>query len=260
VFGLIAAISLAIVLRTRPSNFDRFWPPVLEGSSPPVLDLPTTSTFQLNLDSMRTLNHLYQLKSGESLNLGSDDVIAFHDWHVSLPVLQAALSLSLALQRKGKVPLVRIGADLRRDEIRGHPIITIGSFSNPWTEQNVSGLRFTFDRGVSDREPPRIRDAFNAQRSWSLLHTYPDAQDKDYAIITRTFDPVTHEVFVSLAGLHSFGNQIAGEFVSQDSSWNELARRAPKGWEKMNLQVVLEADVVGTTPGSPRLLDLYFWR
>jgi hypothetical protein len=260
VLGLIAAIGLAIALRPRPSNFDRFWQPVLEASSAPVLDLPTTSTFQLNLDSMRTLSQLDQLKPGESLNVRPDDVIAFHDWHVSLPVLQAALSLSLALQRKGKVPLVRIGADLRRDELRGHPIITIGSFSNPWTEQNVSGLRFTFDRGISDREPPRIRDAFNAQRSWSLPHTYPGAQDKDYAIITRTFDPVTHGAFVSLAGLHSFGNQIAGEFVSQDSSWNELARRAPKGWEKMNLQLVLEADVVGTTPGSPRVLDVYFWR
>jgi hypothetical protein len=260
VFGLIAAIGLAVALRPRPSNFDRFWQPILEASSSPVLDLPTTSTFQLNLDSMRTLNHLDELKPGESLRLGADDVIAFHDWHVSLPVLQAALSLSLALQQKGKVPLVRIGADLRRDELRGHPIIAVGSFSNPWTEENVSGLRFTFDRGASDREQPRIRDTFNAQRSWSLPHTYPEAQGKDYAIITRTFDPVTHVAFVSLAGLHSFGNQIAAEFVSQDSSWNELARRAPKGWEKMNLQIVLEADVVGTTPGSPRVLDVYFWR
>jgi hypothetical protein len=258
VLALVAGATFA--LRLRPTNFDLFWQPVLDTASAPVLDLPTTDTFQLNLDSMRTLDPLTHLKLGESLSLGPGDVIAFHDWHVSLPVFQAALSLSLALQRKGKVPLVRIGADLRRDELRGHPIIAVGSFSNPWTQENVTGLRFTFDRGASDREPPRIRDGFNPQRSWSLPHTYPEVQDKDYAIITRTFDPVTHEPFVSLAGLHSFGNQIAGEFVSQDASWNELARRAPKGWEKMNLQIVLEANVVGTTPGSPRVLDVYFWR
>jgi hypothetical protein len=53
----------------------------------------------------------------------------------------------------------------------------------------VSGLRFTFDRGNSDREPPRIRDAQNPNRSWSLPHTYPEPQTKDYAIIARTFDP-----------------------------------------------------------------------
>jgi hypothetical protein len=260
------AITVAIVavfmlgIRLHRSNFDRFWQPVLDAQSSPVLSLPTTDTFQLTLDPMRTLNPLNQLKPGDSLKLGSGDVLTFHDWHVSLPVLQATLSVSLALERKGKIPLVRIGTDLRRDELRGHPIIAIGSFSNPWTEQNVSGLRFTFDRGASDREPPRIRDAQDPKRSWMLPHTYPEPQDKDYAIVTRTFDPVTREPFVSLAGLHSFGNQIAGEFVAQDSSWNEVARRAPAGWEKMNLQVVLETNVVGTTPSSPRIVDVYFWK
>jgi hypothetical protein len=258
--AVIAAVLLSFWFRPRSSNFDRFWGPVLDAPSSPLLNLPTTDTLQLNLDSMRTLNPLNQLKPGEFLKIDHSNVIGFHDWHVSLPVLQATLSVALALQRKGIVPLVRIGTDLRRDELRGHPVIAVGSFSNPWIEQNVSGLRFTFDRGVSDREPPRIRDSFNPTRSWSLLHTYPDSQDKDYAIITRTFDPVTHEPFVSLAGLHSFGNQIAGEFVSQESSWNELARRAPSGWEKMNLQILLEANVIGTTPGSPKIVDVYFWK
>lgn len=257
---VVAVMVLAMVFQTRRSNFDRFWQPVLDAPASPVISLPSTDTLQLNMDPMRTLNPLKQLKDGDSLKLGKNDFIEFHDWHVSVPVLQATLSVALALERKGKVPLVRVGTDLRRDEVRGHPIIAIGSFSNPWAAQNVSGLRFTFDRGASDREPPRIRDSFNPQRSWSLPSTYPDPQGKDYAIITRTFDPVTHEPFMSLAGLHSFGNQIAGEFVLQDSSWNELARRAPVGWEKMNLQIVLEANVIGTTPGSPRIVDVYFWK
>jgi hypothetical protein len=262
--AMAAVVLLAAVLtpvgRFHRSNLDRFWQPVLDTPGSPVLNLPTTDTIQLRLDPMRTLNALNQLKPGESLKLGPGDVLGFHDWHVSMPVLQATLSVSLALERKDKIPLVRIGTDLSRDELRGHPIIAIGSFSNPWTEENVSGLRFTFDRGNSDREPPRIRDAQNPSRSWSLPHTYPEPQTKDYAIVTRTFDPVTHVPFVSLAGLHSFGNQIAGEVVSQESSWNEVARRAPTGWEKMNMQVLLEADIVGTTPSSPRIVDVYFWK
>ena len=82
----------------------------------------------------------------------------------------------------------------------------------------------------------------------------------DYAIVTRIFDPVTREPFISLAGLHSFGNQVAGEFVAQDSSWREIARRAPKEWQKMNLQILLETDIVGTTPSPPKILDVYFWQ
>jgi hypothetical protein len=253
----IAAVVLQLFVQPRPSNLDRFWRPVLEATSSPVLSLPTTDTFQLDSDATSQFS---QLKPGESMKLGLNDAQSFHNWHVSLPVLQAALSVALALERKGKTPLVRVGTDLKMDELRGHPIIAIGSFSNPWTQQNVAGLRFTFDRGASDREPPRIRDTLNPQRTWSLSHIYPDPQAKDYAIVTRTFDPVTREPFVSLAGLHSFGNQIAGEFVSQESSWNELARRAPARWEKMNLQVILETSIIGTTPSSPKIIDLYFWK
>jgi ligand-binding SRPBCC domain-containing protein len=264
-WGSIAILTVLFVLfmgfRARhQSNFDAFWQPVLDASGQPVLNLPTTDTFQLTMNSERTLAPLSDLQPGQSFPLKLGDFIGFHDWHVSLPVLQATLSVALALDHKGKTPLVRIGTDLRRDELRGHPVIAIGSFSNPWTEATVSGLRFTFDRGASDTGAPRIRDAQNPQRSWELSHTYPGPQDKDYAIITRTFDPVTREPFVSLAGLHSFGNQIAGEFVSQESSWSEVARRAPPGWQKMNLQVLLEADIVGTTPGSPRIVDVYFWK
>jgi len=254
---VVVAALLTLTLGPRPTNFDRFWLPVLQAPSSPVLVLPTTNTFQLEQDAMR---QFVQLKQGESMKLGLSDVQDFHNWHISLPVLQATLSVALTLERKGKTPLVRLGTDLKMDELRGHPIIAIGSFSNPWTQQNVAGLRFTFDRGVSDKESPRIRDSLNSQRTWSLPHIYPEAQTKDYAIITRTFDPETREPFLSLAGLHSFGNQIAGEFVSQEASWNEIAKRAPAGWEKMNLQVLLETNVVGTTPSAPRIVDVYFWK
>jgi len=255
--AVTAAALFAPILKHHPSNFDRFWLPVLKASSSTVIVLPTTNTFQLQPDATEQFS---QLKPGESVKLGLDDVQNFHNWHISLPVLQATLSVALALQRKGQTPLVRIGTDLKMDEVRGHPIIAIGSFSNPWTQENVTGLRFTFDRGASDREPPSIRDSLNPRRSWSLPHIYPEPQAKDYAIVTRTFDPVTREPFVSLAGLHSFGNQIAGEFVSQESSWNDLAGRAPAGWENMNLQIVLETNIIGTTPSSPKIVDMHFWK
>jgi len=255
--ALVVSAGLALVIRPHRSNFDRFWQPVLNAPSSPVLILPTTNTFQFEPDAMQRFS---QLKPSESMSLASSDVQDFHNWHVSLPVLEATLSVALALERNGKTPLVRLGTDLKMDELRGHPIISIGSFSNPWTQQNVTGLRFTFDRGASDREPPRIRDTRNPARSWSLPSIYPEPQDRDYAIITRTFDPLTHAPFVSLAGLHSFGNEIAGEFVSRESFWNELAGRAPAGWENMNLQIVLETNMIGTTPSSPKIVDAYFWK
>ena len=253
----VVAVFMTLLLRPRVTNFDRFWRPVMHASSAPVLNLPTSDTFQLEPDAM---TRFQQTGPGQPFTVAPGEMQSFHNWHVSLPVLQATLSVALAMERKGVLPLIRVGTDLRRDEVEGHPIIAIGSFSNPWTEQNVAGLRFTFDRGASDKQAPRIRDSQNPQRMWSLTHLYPDPQTKDYAIVTRTFDPVTHEPFVSLAGLHSFGNQIAADFVSQESSWDQIASRAPSGWQQMNLQIVLEADIIGTTASSPRILDVYFWR
>jgi hypothetical protein len=258
--GLAAAAITALLaysFSSRPSPFDRFWSPVLNVSAAPVLSLPATDTFQLTPEAIQTL---HQVRPGEFLKLAPDDVQSFHNWHSSLPVLQAAISISSVLQRKGKSPLIRIGADLKMDEVRGHPVIAIGSFSNPWTRQNVAGLRFTFDRGASDKESPSIRDSRNPERSWSLPSIYPKPQDRDYAIVSRTFDPVTGEPFVSLAGLHSFGCQIAGEFVTQPSFWNDVAARAPSGWETMNLQIVLETSVVGITTSTPKIADTHFWK
>jgi hypothetical protein len=254
---LLLVVAGAIVgWRSRPSGLARFWSPVLDQEVAPILCLPSTNTFQLRNDqSLQTSPP----KTGQILDLDSASFVAFHDWHTSLPVLQATVAVSGVLQRMGRTPLIRIGDDLKMDEIRGHPIIAIGSFSNSWTQQNVAGLRFTFDRGASGTDRPSIRDAKNPQRIRSLNSIFPAAQGTDYAIVTRTFDPVTREPFISLAGLHSFGCQIAGEFVSQASLWEDLVRRAPRGWQKMNLQVVLETKVIGTTTGTPKIDDFYFW-
>lgn len=252
-----AGIAAAFVPLTGQSEFDRFWAPILDVSLPPVLCLPTTDTFQLAPEAAEAWRHL---GPGQALNLAPAQVQGYHNWHTSWPVLQATLSISSVLQRKGKTPLLRIGTDVKLDELHGHPVIAIGSFSNPWTRQNVAGLRFTFDRGPSDKESPRIRDARDPRRCWSLSTVYPLPQDKDYAIVTRTYDPGTGTAFLSLAGLHSFGCQAAGEFVSQSAFLKSLAARAPAGWEKMNLQVVLQTDVIGTTPSRPKIADAFFWK
>jgi len=31
------------------------------------------------------------------------------------------------------------------------------------------------------------------------------------------------------------------------------------GWAKMNLQIVLETNIIGTTSSSPKIVDAYFW-
>ncbi len=54
----------------------------------------------------------------------------------------------------------------------------------------------------------------------------------DYALISRLFDPVSGNVFITLGGINSFGSQAAGEFVTNPHYWIELAANAPANWQK----------------------------
>jgi hypothetical protein len=74
----------------------------------PVINLPTTNTFQMEPEAMGQFS---QLKPDELMKVGLHNVQAFHNWHTSLPVLQAALSVALTLQRRGETPVLRMGAD-----------------------------------------------------------------------------------------------------------------------------------------------------
>jgi len=108
VAGIIFAAFFTLTLRPHPSNLDRFWQPVLDARSMPVINLPTTNTFQMEPEAMGQFS---QLKPDELMKVGLHNVQAFHNWHTSLPVLQAALSVALTLQRRGETPVLRMGAD-----------------------------------------------------------------------------------------------------------------------------------------------------
>jgi hypothetical protein len=41
---------------------------------------------------------------------------------------------------------------------------------------------------------------------------------------------------------------------------NAVGTDNANGWPKMTLQIVLETSILGTTPSSPRIVDLYFWK
>ena len=159
--GIIVAAFLALGFRPRPSNLDRFWQPVLDERSVPVINLPTTNTFQMEPEAMQQFG---QLKPDELMKIGSTNMQAFHNWHTSLPVLQAALSVALALQRRGETPILRMSTELSSDELRGHP-----GCRHRLVFESVDDKTFPAYASLSSESPPtttrrasgtiRIRDA-----------------------------------------------------------------------------------------------------
>jgi len=72
-------------------------------------------------------------------------------------------------------------------------------------------------------------------------------------------DPTTERMVVVAAGIVQYGTIAAGEFLTNPVYLDELAKRAPRGWKKKNLQAVIGTNVINGNSGPPRILATYFW-
>ena len=155
---------------------------------------------------------------------------------------------------------IRHGQDFTLTEFRKGPVVLIGAFNNDWTMRLEDSLRFVFEKQpgspinyIRDRRKP-------SRLAWKSDPTVPYSQfTQDYGIISRFVNPLTEKMTVVVAGMSKDGTMAAGEFVSEPQYMEELRRRAPAGWQRMNLQVVIRTEVVNGSAGPPSIVDSCFW-
>jgi hypothetical protein len=82
---------------------------------------------------------------------------------------------------------------------------------------------------------------------------------RDYDIVARFVDPNTGKLSVIAAGVGRGGTIVAGEFLTDPDNLNELAKVAPRGSSKKNIEVVLGTQIIDGQPGSPKIEAAYFW-
>ena len=154
---------------------------------------------------------------------------------------------------------VRRATTFTLTDLREAPLVLVGAFNNPWTMRFTNGLRFYYERQAD--HTAFIRDRQNPEnRSWFHDPGVPYSKlTQDYAIVSRFVNPLTESMVVVVGGAGRDGTLAAGEFVTEPRYLEMLARRAPKNWEKKNLEVVLATDVVRGNTGPPRILATYFW-
>ncbi len=155
---------------------------------------------------------------------------------------------------------IRHAASFTLSDLRTEPVILVGAFNNPWTMRLNTGLRFVYE--WSDQtHTGMIRDRQHPS-NWSWIHDPGIPYSKltqDYAVVSRFLDPLTEKMVVVVGGMGRDGTIAAGEFVTNPHYLKMLASRAPRHWERMNLQVVVATDIVGGKTGPPRILTTYFW-
>ncbi len=262
ILAIAASISLLVLaivwLRPWPqrSDLDRFWKPVLDssntvllcagqrqflGSSPEAGQAVRTDLPDLSRGPI-TLFQLYYMGSQ----------------NLSLPDVGTIGRLTGLLQTKGKMFRIRGQLSTNYADLREGPVVLVGAFDNDWTMQLMGPMRFSFARDhdtfwIADSQHPSKRDRAVNYRTPYLNLT------EDYALISRTLDPTTERMAVVIGGLTGYGTTAAGEFLTTPAYLEALAKGAPKGWERKNIQLVLAAKVFHGNSGPPRIIERYFW-
>jgi hypothetical protein len=246
--AVIAVASLAVTaagMRDSRGAMDRFWNPVWGKSD--LVTICVTAPYHPD----PALEQSNSPNGPSYLEVMRNDRMAFAD------ALTMARLTGLAREH-GKHFDIRRGTASTLADFRKGPAILIGAYNNAWTMRLENQLRYTFERNGSggfilDRQNPgKVSWMHNPELPYSRIAD-------DYAIVSRFVDPRTEQTIVVVAGMGKDGTLAAGEFVTEPRYIEMLAAKAPRGWERKNLQVVIATELINGNAAPPRILATHFW-
>ena len=253
----------------RPTPLQQFWAPVFSTSQPVLVYLPRPvlyrPSFALYDKYAKTHPGTFQTqveRFDQPLPLDPDekiswkDMLTFPDIGLVSGDVYAAFRISDALGRIGKPRQIRIGDESSFDELRNSPAVLIGAFSNRWTMEMTSDLRYVFEErdGIL-----WIHDRTSPDKKWFCSLGLHREVVVDFGVVTRLLDSKTGHAVVSVAGITAPGTDAAAQFVSDPEYLSEWARTAPPGWEKKNMQVIVQTSVIDAGASPPHVVAAYFW-
>jgi hypothetical protein len=244
--GTLGLVALAVMTAGTPgprSAADRFWNPVWRDGD--AATICVAAPYNPDGRPVDGADPTY-------LEVMKADRMAFAD------ALAMARLVGMVKEFGQRYDVRRVTSSTLADFRRG-PLILIGAFNNPWTMRLTSQLRFTFERDAAVFGG-MIRDRQNPAKVWTHHPDLPYSKlTDDYAIISRFVDKRTEQTVVVVAGLGKDGTIAASEFVTEPRYLEALASASPRGWEKMNLQVVISTELINGNAGPPKIVDKYFW-
>ena len=225
---------------SEPSNMARFWEPITATSSRITycLAVPTDA-----VDSQSRTARVFPVREGGSLNV--------------YDVITLARSIAPLVPKNGEFRVLA-ASDTGFAQLREGPSVMIGAFDNPWTMRITQDLPigFEFDnhvREVVDRKS-------SPKRVWMLQWQVPGKSlARDYAVVARLHDKVTGQPVIILAGILGEGTEAASEVVSNPAYLDAMLQKAPKNWDQLNLEAVVEANVIEGHPGPPTVVAVETW-
>lgn len=221
-----------------PSTMERFWNPITATSSRVTYCLgePTDAV---------------DLRVRETFGAAEDGNLNVFD------VVTLARSI-VPLVPKNQAFRVLAASSTGFAQLREGPIVLIGAFDNPWT------LRITQDLPIGFEVDDHVRKVVDRKSVpkgyWTLSWEVPNSKlARDYAVVARIRDKVTGQPVIVLAGILGEGTEAASEVVSNPVYLEAMLQKAPKNWDQLNLEAVIEANVIDGHPGPPTIVAVETW-
>jgi hypothetical protein len=272
VFALLSLVAVMVIVfslsrvKSQKTALEEFWQPVVNSQHPVLICITQSVMYHLagkaKEMTYQKLNRL-PLEGQIEFDLVPDEQISSADvraqpYYVMLGSALASAKLSTHLAHSNKSSQIRTGDEASFNDLRQAAVITLGAFGNRWTMSVANNQRFYFGNKPSGGRA--ILDRTDPIRFW----TPPDLSvsgivAEDYVLITRIFESETGNLLISAAGVTQFGTRAAGEFLTTPANFEALAKQAPDGWQKKNLQIVFTVKVLDNTPGPPTILATHFW-
>jgi hypothetical protein len=263
VFFLISAAAFSIFwsrsLSARDS-FHEFWHPMLAARAPTMIYLGTNNSFRLTPDFVSRYREKYKLPDrgfDQAIDISREEVSA-SDLKSNGPLIglgdtAAASRIAWVLAGFHKTYDMRYGQDLGVTDLHATPAVLIGGFSNRRSIEMTQELRFRLEQG------DRIVEHGGRNRSWIIRYSPEGRVVDDYVVVSRIPKSETGGFVLAIAGVATFSNQAAADFICDANQMNALLRGAPAGWEHKNMQVVLHTRAIEMIPVSTNVEAVSYW-
>ena len=268
VFGALAALLLVLIglgwwwLFPAPNvrAFNHFWFPIVHSKQPTMVYFGGSFSYHLSsafLDGSRSeqLNQkpakslITDIQSGDVLN--ESNLVSSNE-KIGLGDVTAIARISSALTSMGKRYNLRYGNDISVTDLHASPTVLIGGFSNRWALQLMHDLRFTLDQGgIFDQQQHKL--------VWQQGPSPDGLRHEDYVIISRIPSSAMGNFTLIIAGINTFSNQSAADFLCEPEKIGALVRGLPAGWENKRLQIVLHTEVMNQIPMTTDVVSVYVW-
>lgn len=248
-------------LQEQKLLFKQFWAPFSRSSKPTLIYIGTSPSLRFSPGYVENYlaHHPEQDPHGgtflglpSSGSISAKDLVPYNG-SIGFGDVAATARVASLLMSLGQDYDLRYGSDISISDMRSAPVVLIGGYTNSWTKQVTRNLRFTLEEGG------RIVDRKDSSKEWRTKINLSSLPQNDYALVSRLMSSETGGVALVIAGLRGPGNQATADFLSDPHEVEKILQNAPLGWEKMNMQVVLQTKTINGVPKGADVQAIYFW-